>query len=140
MKNVYSYISQGLETICVHVRRGDYLTKSDYHTVLDEEYYITSLSKFDTSNKMVLVFSDEPEIIKNWKVWQLSNIHFVNIPDPLETLWLMTMCTHFIIANSSLSLQAYYMRENKSAQLEYPNNWFGPSGPVFDMNDLIRNQ
>jgi len=140
MKTVYGYISQGLETICVHVRRGDYLALSDYHTVLDEEYYVAGLSEFDTSDKMVLVFSENPKEIEHWKVWQLPNVHFVHVPDPLETLWLMSMCTHFIIANSSLSLQAYYMRENKSAQIEYPNNWFGPSGPKFDMNDLIRNR
>ena len=134
---MYEYISKGLETICVHVRRGDYLALSDYHTVIDEEYYVTSLSKFDTSTKMVLVFSEDPKEIEHWKVWQLSNVHFVHIPDPVETLWLMTMCTHFIIANSSLSLQAYYMRENKSAQIEYPKNWFGPRGPAFDMNDIM---
>jgi len=134
--SVYKNISQGFETIMVHVRRGDYISKSEYHTVLPEEYYETALNKFDTSKQMVLVFSEEP--VDHWKVWEeLSSVHFVDIPDPLETLWLMTMCTHFIIANSSLSLQAYYMRENKNAQLVYPTQWFGPLGPKFDMNDLI---
>jgi hypothetical protein len=136
MKTIYNYISGGFETICVHVRRGDYFNNPDIHTILSEEYYINSLSKFDTSNKMLLIFSEDSDI-KKWKVWENKNIYFVNVPDPLEILFLMTMCTHFIIANSTLSLQAYYMRDNKNAQLQYPLNWFGPNGPIFDMADLI---
>ena len=137
MNVIYNYISQGLETICVHVRRGDYLNNPEYHTVLNEEYYSTSLLKFDTTNKMVLVFAENSKEIEDWDVWKLPSVHFVQVPDPLETLWLMTMCTHFIIANSSLSLQAYYMRENKDATIVYPLNWFGSKGPQFDISELI---
>jgi len=137
MKTMYQDISEGLDTICVHIRRGDYFKTPDIHPIMSEDYYQESLSKFDTSNKVLIIFSENSSEIENWKVWENKKVHFVNVPDPVETLFLMSMCTHFIIANSSLSLYAYYMRENKSAQIEYPKNWFGPNGPSFDLNDLI---
>jgi len=50
----------------------------------------------------------------------------------------MSLCDNFIIANSSLSLSAYLLRQNKKAKLVAPNNWFGPKLNIkFNINDFI---
>jgi hypothetical protein len=118
--------------VCMHVRRGDYLSYQDSHPVCTIEYYREAMKLFP--NNKFLLFCEEsvPELSG-------TNIEVVNEPDPVKTLFLMSLCEHFIIANSTLSLMAYYMRENEHARLVAPRLWFGAKGPSCDINDLVKN-
>ena len=49
----------------------------------------------------------------------------------------MSLCTHFIIANSTLSLASYFLRNNKDAILHGPLNWFGPGIPKYKIEDIL---
>lgn len=131
----FSRISGGEKTVCVHIRRGDY-HQSPIHRCIPEEYYINSISKF--SHHRFIVFSDGLDEVKSWGVWKDLDVAFVeDEPSALGTFFLMSMCDHFVIANSTLSLMAYYMRENRDGTITAPSPWFEQGGPEIHMNDLI---
>lgn len=135
MQTEYDTLACGEKTVCVHVRRTDYLTLSDIHTVLTEEYYEHALTHV---SGRILIFSDDVESIKHWDVWKARDVVFVDEPDPVRTLWLMSLCDSFVIANSSLSLNAYlmakYLRDTPGVA---PTKWFGPNGPQFRIEDIV---
>lgn len=133
----YNSISNDKQTVCVHIRRTDYLKRPDYHSIIGEEYYEKALESF--SDSKWLIFSDDVESIKDWKLWKNKDIVFVDEIDPLRTLYLMSMCDAFVIANSSMSLNAYYFRRNIDAPIYIPRNWFGKEGPEFHIDDLAEN-
>jgi hypothetical protein len=136
MKKEYDELRSGEKTVCVHVRRTDYLSLSDIHTVLTEEYYENALTHVAPGR--VLVFSDDIGGIKHWDVWKTRDTVFVDEPDPVRTLWLMSLCDAFVIANSSLSLSAYLMAKYlRDAPGVAPAKWFGPKGAQFRIDDIV---
>lgn len=142
MRSVYENLSCSKKTVCVHVRRGDYLNVQDIHPVMEEEYYKKAINKFSKDDVLFLIFSEnQNDSFINWEVWKKSNVKFIeNVNDALDTFFLMSLCDYFIIANSSLSLCAYYFREKQNSRIVAPSNWFGPNGPNFDIYDLINNE
>jgi hypothetical protein len=136
MLGEYTELAQGNPCVCVHVRRTDYLNDPDIHTNLTEDYYVKGLKSFP--DHRVLVFSDDTESIRHWDAWKSKNVHFVDEPDPLRTLWLMYRCDAFIIANSSLSLNAYlFAKGTRDTPGVAPSQWFGSKGPQFKIEDIV---
>ena len=140
MNEVYESVSEGKKTVCLHIRRGDYLRLREYHTVIDEDYYENSTNRF-TDDEVFLVFAEDYEDdFMNWKLWSKLGKRVKFMKDSIEalqTFFLMSLCDNFIIANSTLSLCAYYFRYKNPSVLIYPEKWFGPKGPEFDINELI---
>lgn len=128
--------------IALHVRRGDYFQHPTVHPVQPESYYKTAikhiLEHIGDAKYTLLIFSDDIPWVSNWNL--LKSYNYVVVDQDVETCFvLMSMCHHFIIANSSLSLSAYYFRENRdtAAMLCLPQKWFEKDGPKYDLNDLI---
>jgi hypothetical protein len=108
--------------IALHVRRGDYLTNSDNHPPCPKEYYDSALSKFD-SNRSVIIFSDDP----NWCKKTFDNDRFLVSEggDNIFDLCMMSLCSDFIIANSSFSWWGSWLSENPNKRIIAPSRWFG---------------
>jgi hypothetical protein len=137
-KEKHATLSEGKPTVCVHIRRGDYAKNPNIHPMCNQEYYTKSINDFKGHYKF-LIFAEDIEEIRKWNVWSDRDVHFLDDePLPLETLFLMALCNNFIIANSSLSLMAYYMRQNEDARLIFPKDWFGPGGPRFNIEDIVK--
>lgn len=131
------------KTVCVHVRRGDYLNLQDYHPVASEAFYQQSFANvlgICPEAKMV-VFSDDMPFVEAWPLLEpfRGRIHFEREPNPVLCLMLMSQCNHFIVANSSLSVNAYLLRsdKDKEAVVCAPKIWFGPRGPAFKYEDFL---
>ena len=143
------------EPIMLHVRRGDpnlvdprgfkwaYVNCSDQHPVQSIEYYQTALSHFD-DNQPVLVFSDSPEWVKEQEFFD-DDRFFVSEPTdkypdgsytPYIDLCLMSMCSHAIIANSTLSWWGAWLQSNLNKKVIAPKMWFGPAYEDKDTTDL----
>jgi hypothetical protein len=138
--------------IGIHIRRGDYLLKQnqDCHNVLSQsDYYLNALTEL--SNKLNIsninelnnkysfyIFSDSIEWCKEWEfLKQFKDIEFIsdNSITDVHELYLMSMCDHNIIANSSFSWWGVYLSDNiQNKVVIAPKKWFvskenGGDGP-----------
>lgn len=126
-------------SLCIHVRRGDYVGNS-HHEVVNKEYYdkgieiIKSLTNIDK----IYVFSDD---IK----WCEENLKF-----PYPTMFvgkeytgekdeghmiLMKSCKNFIIPNSSFSWWGAWLSDYKDKVVIVPKQWFRDAS--INSEDLI---
>jgi hypothetical protein len=110
------------KSVSLHVRRTDYVTSNGFHPVQTLEYYNKALEIIGNHDQL-LVFSDDI----NWCKENLKyeNILFIENQDNVEDLWLMSLCDHNIIANSSFSWWGAWLNKNKNKIVIAPNNWFG---------------
>jgi hypothetical protein len=146
-----SNIEKSHIVISVHVRRGDYLQLSHFHTNQPDSYYEKSIAciieQIRETDKItlikLLIFSDDIDYIKKtnlhelWKLPAEINVQAVDLTETVPSFLLMTKCDHFVIANSSFSLLAYYFRDNANALLCLPERWFEPNGPAHNTSDLV---
>jgi hypothetical protein len=127
----------------LHVRRGDYLLKKDYHPALDLEYYQKSIRAFPKESQC-LIFSDDiawcKEHFKANSFYIESEIALPNYMD----LALMSLCNGGIISNSTFSWWGAWLQQNNTQPILAPNpnhfgtgGWFGESCKHYIMNDLI---
>lgn len=120
--------------IALHVRRGDYLENSDNHPPCPKEYYDEALSRFD-STRNVIVFSDDPE----WCGTVFTDDRFLISEggDNLADLCMMSLCSDFIIANSSFSWWGSWLSKNPDKKIIAPSKWFGTGyTAAHDTSDL----
>jgi hypothetical protein len=109
------------ETVSVHVRRGNYVTKTNRHPLCSLEYYKKAMSMF--SDVTFIVFSDDIQWCKeNFKD---GNFIFVEDEQDYVDLWFMSLCNHNIIANSTFSWWGAYLNNNKHKTVIAPSTWFG---------------
>jgi glycosyltransferase involved in cell wall biosynthesis len=109
-------------TTSIHVRRGDYLDFPDHHTVLGTDYYEKAIQILPKSD-FYLVFSDDiPWCKENFKGEKFVFIE--NERDYVE-LYLMSLCSNNIIANSSFSWWGAWLNPNNDKKVVAPNKWFG---------------
>lgn len=146
---------EGQEPIMLHVRRGDpnlvdprgfkwsYTQCGDQHPVQPLEYYEKALSEFD-DEQPVVVFSDSPEWVKEQEFFS-SDRFLISEPQekyedgsytPYSDLCLMSLCSHAIIANSSLSWWGAWLIGNPNKKVISPKMWFGPAYSDKNTKDL----
>lgn len=120
------------DSICMHVRRGDYLKSPDTHTNLPTSYYNKALDSFPKDTP-VLVFSDDIGYCK--EEWTGDRFTFVEGNEDFIDLIVMSQCKHHIIANSSFSWWGAWLSDSEGIKIA-PSKWFGPNGPQ-DTLDLL---
>ena len=125
LKEKYSDII--FENTCsIHVRRGNYVERQNFHPLQSIEYYKQAISIIGNQT-LFLIFSDDIE-------WCKSNLDFIEnkifISGNLDyqDLYLMSMCNHNIIANSSFSWWGAWLNNNNNKKIIYPSFWFN-NGP-----------
>ena len=137
---IHQFKNNMLTPVSIHVRRTDYLSLSHIHLNLSYEYYSNAISHFSTENSIFIIFSDDVTFIQNEPLFQnLPHKIIVENPDDEFCFWLMSACTHNIIANSSYSWWASYVNSNPTKLVIAPNQWFGQSGPQYKIRDIIPN-
>ena len=135
---IHQFKNNMLTPVSIHVRRTDYLSLSHIHLNLSSEYYSNAISHFSTEKSIFIIFSDDVTFIQNEPLFQnLPNKVIVDNPDDEYCFWLMSACTHNIIANSSYSWWASYINSNPDKLVIAPNRWFGTSGPQHKIRDII---
>jgi len=133
-KNLSNKYSNLDKFTSLHIRRGDYLNKQQYHNILNLQYYKNALKLINNEN--ILIFSDDIE-------WCKQNLNFINNKIfatnqyDYEDLILMSMCKNNIIANSSFSWWGAWLNENTNKLVVAPKEWFGPAYSQMLTNDLI---
>ena len=126
-------------SVCIHVRRGDYVGNKA-HEVVGSEYYDKAIEKMRSLTKIdkIYVFSDD---IK----WCEENMKFeypvMFVGDEYAGqkaeghLMLMKSCRNFIIPNSTFSWWGAWLGDSKDKIVVAPKQWFG--GESMSSEDLI---
>lgn len=132
--NKYEELLKNYTTISIHIRRTDYLALSDHYINLNIDYYKAAIGKFKLKNTKFLIFSDDI----NWCKTRFIGDKFVYIENNLdiEDLFLMSLCNHNIIANSSFSWWGSYLNKFKDKKVIAPSKWFGEKYKNFSLHDL----
>mgnify|MGYP003128458887 FL=1 len=118
------------QLVSLHVRRGDYLDKPDYHTNLQIAYYESAMEKFKDHSP--IIFSDDIDWCRENLSHISKEVHFSDNPPEdgntgvYDDLCMMTMCDGHIIANSSFSWWGAYLGGGTTVA---PVHWNGPDAP-----------
>lgn len=134
---------KSLNAICLHVRRGDFVSNplaNKVHGTCDLDYYLKSIDYManSISNPHFFIFSDDTEwckenlrfcypyhIVSNRCAGKKSEYH----------LKLMTLCKHNIISNSSFAWWGAWLNGNPEKIVIAPEKWFNDTS--INTSDLI---
>lgn len=109
-------------TCSIHVRRGDYLLKQSHHPVCSLDYYRNAISMIPKGVRFI-VLSDDIEWCKN----NFLGDDFTFVENELDYIdvYIMSMCDHNIIANSTFSWWGAWLNNNPNKMVVAPIKWFG---------------
>lgn len=125
------------ESVCVHVRRGDFLTNSN-HGFCGLPYYkeAEGIMRSKLKDPRYFVFSDEIE-------WCRENMGF--LPGAIfvskdlagykdqDHLRMMSHCKHFIIPNSSFAWWAAWLGKRHDSIVTAPDHWYKAAPIIKDV-------
>lgn len=116
-------------SVCVHVRRGDYLNPGFYQLLgccCPLDYYERAIEYIykHVPSPTFIFFSDDMEWVKeNFKVERAVYVtHNIGL-DAWQDMWLMTQCKHNIIANSSFSWWGAWLGTYPNKIVVAPLHW-----------------
>ncbi|HVA97514.1 MAG TPA: alpha-1,2-fucosyltransferase [Bacteroidia bacterium] len=137
---------QNENSLCINVRRGDYVTSPIYSKTLGTmplQYFMKGYEYHKSKNAInhIFIFSDD-------LVWCKANFNF-DIPHTFvehefagarfsNYLQLMSMCKHFIIPNSTFAWWGAWLSPNKDKIVMAPKNWFADN--TLNCDDIIPKQ
>lgn len=117
--------------VSLHIRRGDYANNpltNKFHGLAPIDYYVKALDyiRDQTSELQLFIFSDDI-------AWCQQNLPFTKTAafvdgNPAdrgyEDMYLMRLCNHNVIANSSFSWWGAWLNESPSKIIVAPKVWF----------------
>jgi hypothetical protein len=130
-------LDAGQRSVFITVRRTDYVG-NPYHVLLPMDYYreAAALIAAKVADPLFFVFSDDPEWCEaNFKLPYRTTIAG-NFDRTVERhlgredaeLYLMRLCSHAIMANSSYSWWGAWLGADVNGGIVIaPNSWFGPA-------------
>ncbi|HEY3371201.1 MAG TPA: alpha-1,2-fucosyltransferase [Prolixibacteraceae bacterium] len=121
---------QNTNSVSIHVRKGDYLNKrwnATHHVIQKADYYFRAIQYINSqvAQPFFFIFSDDI----NWTKEALNGIpnatyisHNTNKKNYID-MYLMSICKHNIIANSTFSWWGAWLNQNKDKIVIAPNIW-----------------
>lgn len=131
------------KSVMLHIRRGDYVHSPSASATLgflgiDYYYKAIEIIKQRVDQPIFFIFSDD---IAWCKKNLPKNIQMVFIDpnssfaSPVNELYIMSLCKHHIIANSSFSWWGAWLSQNDSPNILAPSSWF--KNQTYSLTDLI---
>jgi len=126
-KSVLAHIIN-CNSIGIHIRRCDYLC-SKVHQVLNLDYYSQCMEQISlaSADPVFFIFSDDMDWARANLYHQTKSIVFVDWntgANSYKDLFLMSMCKHNIISNSTFSWWAAYLNSHQNKKIFAPGKWF----------------
>ena len=117
----------------VHIRRGDYITSGGGYRLLDVEYYKMGIKYLHNNSHLenIYIFSDDIAWCKEQSWNTTKRLVFVDDPDELKTLYMMSQCwAGAVISNSTFSCWGAFLGAYERAEtIVYPSKAFMSSLP-----------
>jgi hypothetical protein len=122
-------ICSTVNSVSIHVRRGDYLKPEimRIHGVLPIEYYESAIKRIELNVDVPVyfVFSDDISWCKE-NLRTKGDVYFISSntgSDSWKDMYLMSLCKHHIIANSSFSWWGAWLSKENGINIA-PSKWF----------------
>lgn len=133
-------INSTTQSVCIHIRRGDYVENphtNQVHGILPVEYYAKAIQMIRDSlnSPSFFIFSDDPKWLREQAIFKGMNIISNTKNKDWEEMYLMSQCSHHIIANSSFSWWGAWLAENPDQIVIAPKKWFNDES--FERTDKI---
>ncbi len=127
LTNKYLHIIENPRTVSVHLRC---YTKENpkldiVYPTYGREYFMKAMQYFHPDSQFV-VFSDDCQWAKEQLANIAGNILFIEGEEYYHDFYLMSLCKHNIICNSTFSWWAAYLNKNPEKIVIVPNLWFKP--------------
>ena len=119
----FPFLKQGT-TLGMHIRRESFYVNQQTSPSLTIEYYNEALARAPMCNNILIVSDDIAWCKENFK---FDNVFFSEGYADYEDMWLLSLCDHFIISNSSFSWWGAYLCQNNNKVVITPSKWFGPA-------------
>lgn len=129
-------------SVSVHFRRGDYVSDeitNSFHGTCSIQFYQDAIKLMaqQVQSPHFFLFSDDPE-------WVLKNRIIDDFPTTVVTtsnmhldMYMMSLCKHNIIANSSFSWWGAWLNRNPEKLVIAPQRWFAKDELNPQTQDLI---
>jgi hypothetical protein len=136
-KNVFiSQLIMRVNSVSLHVRRGDYL-HLNFYIELSAKYYQQAVAFIHNkvTNPVFFIFSDDIEWAK--KTLNIDGAYYIDWNKQsysYRDMQLMSMCKHNIIANSTFSWWAAWLNKNPNKIVICPEVWFTAN---IDLTDFL---
>ena len=126
------------DAICINARRGDFIKFQNYHAPCTESYYYECID-FLGKDRQYLITSDDISWCK--KIFNGNNFIFVeetpeNIRKGYFDMCVSSLCSDFIISNSTFSWWIAWLSANKNKKVCVPTPWFGKALLHLDTSDM----
>ena len=114
---------ESAESVCVHIRRGDYVNHPQFGVCTDE-YYFRAMEGIaqKTAHPVFYIFSDGLDEVKSMQ-FSYPVIYDDGNHDNYESLYLMSKCKHFIMSNSTFSWWGQFLSRNDGKIVMAPKRW-----------------
>jgi len=126
-------------SISIHIRRGDYLNpqySNGFSEICTPDYYRKAIEYINDriKNPVFYIFTDEKEWVnQNFKIKNAVYVQHNKDKDSWQDLYLMSLCQHNIIANSSFSWWGAWLNNNPEKIVIAPRKWW----KQFDYDDVV---
>lgn len=136
-------IKSEIESVCVHVRRGDYFSPQfvDIYGVCDIMYFQSAIDYLMVrmDNPVLFIFSDDLEWVKNNLELPSSSVFIDNYQvNQFSYIYLMSLCKHNIISNSSFSWWGAFLNFNKDKIVISPSKWTLISTQTLALDEWVK--
>lgn len=130
-----------LDTVSIHVRRGDYVTFSEKHPRIPDEYYYNSIEYFSGRGFFKFkVFSDDIP----WCKVYFTNDKFPGVEFSFsegqsieEDMRRGSCCLHHINSSSTYSWWLAWLNRHENKEVITPKEWFTPNFGGLDVSDIV---
>lgn len=127
LKSKYSALIKHPKTVSIHLR--NYYKENPnlerVYPTYGKDYVEKAISLFP-EDSLFVVFSDQISWCKEQLAGIPRNIHFIEGEKFYHDFYLMSMCKHHIICNSTFSWWAAYLNKNPDKIVVAPQQWFSP--------------
>lgn len=121
----------GLETVSLHVRRGDYLGHPLLGAICEPDYYREAIARMEQElqDPVFIVFSDDiPWCEKSLPLTNAIYVSWNTGKNSHLDMQLMSCCRHHIIANSSFSWWGAWLNKDEAKKVIAPGKWVNLPG------------
>jgi len=125
---------QAVNSVSLHVRRGDYVNTDTNLVVLDTDYYRKAISYISerVDKPYIFIFSDDMDWVR--ENLDLQGLHHMYIDynkgdNSYLDMQLMSQCKHNIIANSSFSWWGAWLNAYTDKIVTVPSRWYKLQSP-----------